>query len=298
LITALLVVALATTAAAALASRQQLDVRRISNLLNSDQAYLHALGVESWAAGLLARDAEAGKSDNFSEEWANALPPTKVEGGHVAGKMQDLQARFNLNNLVVEGKASNMDVAIFQRLLNALGLDVQLVQAVVDWLDADIEPEFPDGAEDDLYLRGSPPYRTANGLMSSPSELRLIQGFGTEVYQRLAPYVTALPERTAININTAPLPVLMSLAEGISAADAGQLLEARGAQGFPDVGQFLKHDALAGRNIKAEGLSVSSNYFMIRGTAEIGGIRVNLASILARAENGKVGVVMRSQAAY
>jgi len=221
-----------------------------------------------------------------------------VEGGHVAGQIEDLQARFNLNNLVIQGKASAADVAIFQRLLKALDLDLRLVQPVVDWLDADIAPQFPDGAEDDLYLKGSPPYRTANGLMSSASELRLVQGFSAEVYRRLAPYVVALPERTTINVNTAAFPVIMALADGISEADARQLSETRGSEGFPAVEQFLKHDALAGRNIKAEGLSISSNYFMIRGAAEIGEIQVSLTSILARTPNGEVGVVMRSQAAY
>ena len=40
LITALLVVALATVAAVAMATRQQLDIRRTGNLLHGEQAYL------------------------------------------------------------------------------------------------------------------------------------------------------------------------------------------------------------------------------------------------------------------
>ena len=56
LVTALLVVALATVAAVAMASRQQLDVRRTANLLQGDQAYVYAQAVEDWARVVLKRD--------------------------------------------------------------------------------------------------------------------------------------------------------------------------------------------------------------------------------------------------
>ena len=48
LILALLVVALATTAAVALTSDQQLSLRRGSNLLARDQAQQYAIGAEAW----------------------------------------------------------------------------------------------------------------------------------------------------------------------------------------------------------------------------------------------------------
>lgn len=52
LITAMLVVALASVAAVAMTSRQQLDIRRTGNILHADQAYLYALGGELWAKDL------------------------------------------------------------------------------------------------------------------------------------------------------------------------------------------------------------------------------------------------------
>ena len=55
LLTALLVTAIAALAATAMAARQHLDSRRTLNVVQFDQAYLFALGVESWAKNLGAR---------------------------------------------------------------------------------------------------------------------------------------------------------------------------------------------------------------------------------------------------
>ena len=49
LVTALLVVSLATVAAAAMATRLHVDMRRTANLLHSEQAYAYAIAAESWA---------------------------------------------------------------------------------------------------------------------------------------------------------------------------------------------------------------------------------------------------------
>ena len=76
LITALLIVALATIAAVAMASRQQLDVRRTANILDGDQAFFYALGVESWARRILVRDQRDGQIDHPGEDWAQLSTPS------------------------------------------------------------------------------------------------------------------------------------------------------------------------------------------------------------------------------
>jgi len=296
LVSALLVVSLATIAAVAMASRQHLDIRRTSNLLDRDQAMLYAVGAEGWAAHLLVRDREDGEVDHLGEEWAYPLAPVAVEGGDVGGQIEDLQGRFNLNSLAASEEAGKAALARFRRLLEALELDPVLAEAVADWIDADIEARLPDGAEDDEYLGLKPAYRTANALMVSPSELRLVKGFGPEVYAAIAPYVTALPEATTINVNTASARVIMSLADGIAETDAESIIGDRGEDGFPSVAEFLKHDALAGLKITPEGLAVSSSYFALRSEAHIGRSRAQLYSVLKRgAAAGETEVVMRSR---
>lgn len=296
LITVLLVVALATIAAVAMATRQQLDIRRTGNVLDGDQAYLYALGAESWAAGILANDQKENKTDNLGDKWATVLPPIPIEGGEISGAIEDVQGRFNLNNLLAQdGKPSQPDLEIFQRLLAELGLEPNLAQAVLDWIDPDIDPHFPDGAEDDAYLKEQLPYRTANRLMASPTELLLLKGFPAEAYARLAPYITALPTRTTINVNTASAPVLMALAKDISTSDAEALIEARGKKGFPDINAFLQQGALAGRAINQASIGVVSQYFQLRAQVYVGQGRAQLSSLLERAPDGKIRALMRSR---
>lgn len=297
LITAVLITAVIAVAAVAMAAQQKLDVRRTANLIDGERAYTFALGVESWVQQVLVRDRRNNQIDHLGEDWAQRLPAITVEGAVIGGRLEDLQGRFNLNNLVDQGKASPPDVERFQRLLGQLEIDPNLVFAVVDWIDPDADTSFPNGAEDAEYLRASPPYRTANRPMASASELLLVQGVKSEVYQKLAPFVTALPTRTAININTAPAPVLMMLGQGITESDAEALIEARAKDGFPNVQAFLQHDALAGRGVNAENLSVSSDYFLLDAAAQYGRGQTRLYSVLHRADTA-ARVVMRGLGTY
>lgn len=300
LVTVLLVVALATIAAVAMAARQQLDIRRTGNILDGDQAYLYALGAENWAVGVLDQDRRDNQVDRLGDAWATVLPAIPIEGGEITGAIEDLQGRFNLNTLIDQtGRANPVALAMFQRLLLMVDLEPKLALAVVDWLDADIDPQPLDGAEDDAYMRATPPYRTGNGRMSSPAELRLVQGFTAEGYTRLAPLITALPSATQINVNTASTPVLMALGQNISASDAEAVIATRGQEGFKAPAEFTAHPALAGGAIDQQTIGqfigIQSQYFLLRVQVHVGQGRAQLSSLLERAPNGKIRVIMRSR---
>ncbi len=296
LVTALLVVALATTAAVSMVARQQVDIRRTGNLLEGEQAYLYLLGIEDWAAQILRDDRKDNDTDHLNEDWTTILPPIEVEGGQVGGFLEDLQGRFNINNLVENDQISGPDLRHFRRLLAALSLDAELAEPIADWLDSDINVLVPSGAEDDSYLSRDPAYRTANGPMVDVSELRLVAGVDTDTWEALAPYVTALPKRTEINVNTAPLPVMMSLAAGLTEADAEALVAARGDEGFQSANDFFKQQAVAGRKNLAK-ITVSSNWFGIHGDVEVGRIRLRMHSTLWRDADGS-RILRRAQGAF
>lgn len=305
LITAMLVVALAATAAVAMVSRQQYDIRRTGNLLQAEQAYLYVLGIEDWAGQILRRDREDNNVDHAGEEWATVLPPIPIDGGQLAGGIEELQGRFNINDLLSNGEPDKEALARFRLLLAALELNTELAMVVSDWLDADIEPTFPGGAEDDTYARGVRPYRSANGPLVSVSELRLLNGMNEiveseekeTVYDKLAQHVCALPTRVPINVNTATAEVLMSLAEGLTMADAEALIEGRGDEGYANAGEFLKADALVGRGDgKLENLvDVKSDYFVVTSQVAFGRITVSYQSMIQRSATGAVRVQMRAQ---
>jgi general secretion pathway protein K len=291
LITALLVVALATVAAVAMATRQQLDIRRTGNLLHGEQAYTYLLGAESWARVVLARDLRDSQIDSLSEDWATQLPASFVEGGSLIGRIRDAQALFNLNSLVVGGQADNPAIERYKHLLAALDLPVELADPLVDWMDADVNVRFPDGAEDETYLLLQPPYRTANQPLADISELRLIRGYEPEVVELLQPHVVALPEPTPININTAHATVLRSLAPQLSEMDGANLVSARGAaadEAFTDVGTFLALPELAGKQPPpdASAVSVGSAWFVFEGQAKVGQASARLATLMHRTSLG------------
>jgi len=314
LITAILITAIATIAAVAMASRQHLDIRRTTNVVESSQAYLLALAGEEFGRQMLIEDRQGNEVDHLDEAWAEQLPPFEVEGGLVAGQIEDQQGRFNLNNLVIDPppnpqgnqssgqqavqQVSQLDMDRLQRLLRQLGLDEELRFAILDWIDKDADVSIPGGAEDFEYLGREQPYRTPNAKMVSTSELLLIKGIDREIYDVLEPYITVLPEYTEINVNTASAEVLMAVVDGLNSADAEQLIDGRGTDGYASVGDFVGHAAVGGRLSSNDGLSIESNYFIINAESEFGRSRTSLYSLVVRDDNANVEVAMRAQGVY
>ena len=281
LITALLVVALASTAAAAMLKQQHLDIRRASNVFNADQAGLYAQSAETWVIQVLLRDKLENKNDSLADGWATLSEPIEVEDGKMLVQVEDLQSRFNLNNLLnKEGKPDEAERKRFQRLLSLLELDTDLVFPILDWIDSDINASFPGGAEDNEYLRQEPARRTANTAFVSSSELLQVKGFDSDKYERLKPYVTALPDQLTININTASAVILAASIEGMDLSEAEALVQARPEKGYEDVSVFRSEQALNGH--KVEGISISSDYFSIKVDVSLDRHQSGLSTIIIR----------------
>ncbi|NNF52774.1 MAG: type II secretion system minor pseudopilin GspK [Gammaproteobacteria bacterium] len=291
LITAILIVAIASIVATSIYYDSFLYMKRSSNMLLYDQARLYTLGAEDWAADILVRDLEDEPDrDHFGEEWAATLPPLPIDGGTLMGALEDQQGRFNLNNLItVEGEINEPVYEQFKRLLEVTGLNIQLADRVVDWLDIDQEAMFPDGAEDALYSGLNVPYRTPNGPVTSASELLAVEGFDRESFLALSPYVTALPRGSRVNINTASLPVMYAIVPEISLADAEGLIENRPDDGFASMEEFT---SLAESADPLE-LSTSSQFFRLTVRVTIGTLQLNMYSLLAR-ESSVVRPLLRS----
>lgn len=102
LITAMLIAALVTAGAVALAASQQFDNRRIANILGADRAQLAVAELERQAHTLLREDAKLGQYDAHSERWAETELTTQAGDLAVNGHLRDVQGRFNLTNLSAE----------------------------------------------------------------------------------------------------------------------------------------------------------------------------------------------------
>ena len=293
LLTAILVVAIASIIATHMLWLSTLDQRRTAGSLATDQGLQYVLGAEAWVGDILRQDlVESPESDHLGEIWASAIDPLPVEGGFIQGAVEDLQGRFNLNNLVtVQGEEDEVMVAQFERLLQILDIDPMIAGAVIDWLDPDIEMHFPLGGEDDAYAQTDPQYRAANDMITSPSELMAIYGFTAESYQQLAPYVSALPIGTRLNVNTAPDVVLASLSDEIDLSVAASLIDERGDTGFASVQtsfQGLVSEELLPR------IDGVSEHFMLHGRVTIGETNLTIHSVLQRHSSGITRTLFRS----
>jgi general secretion pathway protein K len=183
----------------------------------------------------------------------------------VAGTLVDLQGRFNLNTLVVGGQPNPAAIALFKRLLLRLELPAVRPEAVVDWIDPDAIA-LPGGGEDALYLRAEPPYRTANAPLASMQELRGITGIDGMALTRLAPYVTALPEQTTVNVNTAS-PLLLEVLSGGGGGE--ELARRRLRSPFASPQDWTA--AAPGTPEGARGLvGVGSDFFLLETTVTVG----------------------------
>jgi len=292
LITAMLITALASMVAANLAWDNALDVRRTMVLLSHEQAVQVALGAESWVIGILHQDLEDSETDHLGEIWAIDLPGLPIDGGEVTGTIEDLQGRFNVNNLIDDnGEVVPESLERFRRLLIALELEPRFAGIAADWIDSNSEAAFPDGAEDPIYTGIIPPYRSANQSLTSASEFAALEGMARESFNILRPHITALPGRTNININTATAPVLQSLDENLSAADVERLLAEREIAGFADIqstfSSLVTPDVL-------NTLDESTNYFQLKVVVRIDTVRVTLYSVLQRGPQGSVAPILRS----
>lgn len=295
LVTALLVVALGTAIAVAMVSRQQVDIRRSGNLLQFEQALLYVQGMEGWAARVLYQDMQNNQTDYLEEDWATQLPPMPVEGGQIAGAVEDLNARFNLNSLYVNGQVDAVAVDCLRRLLTQLDVNSGIADALLDWLDDDDKQRFPDGGEDDLYLGLESPYRVGNAALNSTSELLLLHNVTAEDFAKLAPFVSALPAGSMVNVNTASAEVLQAMIAGIGTVDAETLIANRGKTGYADIKAFTSQQVLQGKTIPTNLLAVSSDYFVVTSHVQFGRVTTSFQSMLYREKQTGTQLVRRAQ---
>ena len=299
LITVLLVVAIVTVVSAAMVARQQLSIRATSNQLQARQAWHYALGGEALAQAILARDLKGGEPgaaaiDHLLEPWAQPLPAFEIDQGEILVRIEDLAGRFNLNDLLRDQQPNPAAVEQFRRLLLRLQISAPYAERLLDWIDPDQQPSGELGAEDNVYLGLDTPYRSASRRLHDLSELRLLLDMREEDFQRLAPYVVALPPNVPLNVNTASAMVLSSLSDNVSLGAAESLVELRRAVPFRNSAAFLAQPALAGTTLQGTALAVGSQFFQATSEVRLGDRRLALVSLLQREQDGSVRVLARN----
>jgi general secretion pathway protein K len=260
-ITAVLIVAIAASAAALMIAQQSATLDQAMMVASRAQADQYAQAGLDWARGVISAD--PGAVTSLADGWAQPIAALPVERALVSGSLSDEQGKFNLNNLVVANNVSPDDVAIFQRLLLLLGLDPGLADAVVDWIDVNGDLYGPGGAEDSYYLGLPRPYRAANQPMVQVEELYRVRGFDAKTVAKLKPYVTALPAaaRTLINANTADPLLIAAVLPKVPRSALESLASRRMTKPFQSAGEVQQWAATFDPNAATGALDVKSAYF-------------------------------------
>jgi general secretion pathway protein K len=302
LLVAVLLVALGTMLAAAIAYENAMTARRGMATYAFDQALLVQQGAEALAAYGLREVWRSNQQYTYANQgWAKPYGPLEVVPGvMLEASLEDMQGRFNLNMLVQQdGTPDKVEVAAFQQLLALVGLEPKWAYFVVDWISRGIQPSVPDGAKDSVYMGQSPPYRTPNRYITSTSELLALPGFGADRYKVLAPYIAALPYNTTVNTCTADGKVLDAFA-GHTEFSTGDTL-AQNRQSAPGCFPKLTDYQVAFRDPKQwaavkSKVGNSSHYFRLSSLITIGSVEFNLYSLLYQdGQNaGAVRPILRS----
>lgn len=304
LLVAIVMFAIATTVAAAITYNKAMAARRAAATFTLEQALQAGMAAEALAAIILEENGSSNRTQ-LNDDWAQPLPPTEIEGTGVwvAGQLEDMTSRFNLNSLVKwEPPPVGMftvdprQVEVFRNLLASLDIDQRYADLLADWLDTDPTPQMNGGGEDSLYLTQTPPYRPPNTLIVHPSELLALPGFGAENYAKIAPYVTALPWYVDMNPCTAAGLLLdMNNNDGQSQWQNAPLDVNRKKGCWPDLNTLQAGFSDPSKWQPASThYSEKSDWFRLRTHVRIGTAEFVLYSVLFRETSNRVRTVQRS----
>jgi general secretion pathway protein K len=276
---AMLIVIIATTVAVSIVHEEKFTIRKSAHVHLMDRASLYAYGLEDWARIYLREDRADSEIDSLDENWATNIPGLPIEGGYLAGYIEDEQARFNINSLV----GSEIAVTRFKRLCDNLDVDDSFIPALMDWIDADFDIRYPDGMEENYET-----YRVANREMADVSELMLVEKVNQEIFDKLKPHITVLPTPTTLNINTMSAEIFASLGEDL---DADKFIEERDSEPYDSVEEFVERLQIP---VNIEGLSADTRYFRAHGQVVQGEQVLNMTSLVYRDDKGKTVVINRT----
>jgi general secretion pathway protein K len=290
---AMLLAALAAAVAATVFADQQRWSHTVLHRRDQVQAQALAVAGVQWGRQILYDDAQRSPIDHLREPWAMALPAIPLDNGEVRGAIVDAQARLNVNALGEDGAGADIAQARIARLLAQRGGPVGAIAAIGDWIDHDSVVR-DGGAEDAFYAARRAPGLAANAQLLRVAELAEVKGVSPSALAAVAPFLTALPAGTPVNVNTAPPEVLAAIVDKLSGDELATLLAARARNPFNNLAE-LRAQLPAGAVLAGEeSLAVKSDYFYVTIEAQQGATRARARALLHRKGNAWPDVVWQT----
>lgn len=284
LLSVLLLVAVMAVIAALMLDRLNLATRLAANGQAMTQARLYATSAETLAMARIKALVETSQERTVDRSGLLGRDfPLPLPRGTVMARVDDAGNCFNLNSLVeadVQGALRLRLVGLGQMRALMKGLAIPEAEAAIisdsiaDWIDTDSAPA-PNGAEDDSYQGRAVPYRTAGRMISDVSEIRAVRGMTPQFYERLRPWICALPgaDLSPINVNTLrpdqALLLTMIAPQAIPAQRARAMLAARPALGWKSADEALRGVGGEGAGVPLNQLQVRSRWFLLTQTVTV-----------------------------
>ncbi len=283
-VTALLIVMLATTVVSTLFVRENTMIRSVENRQSLAQSHWIERAALDWAKVILRADARSGVTDHLGEPWAvpvadtqldeTVTPGAKIGDGTrsamLAGQMTDAQSRLNLTGLVQAGQTLQPQLDALRRLFELLGIAPALADSVASRVRSGQRLRV-DGV---LQPAALPPLLRLADLASLP-------GFDPLMVERLEPFAIVLPRATPVNVNTAPAEVMAAMIPDLGLSGARRFVAQRERTFFRNLG-----DASALLNdqpvLSPTQMGVASNFFLVRGMVRFGRVESLSETLLER----------------
>ncbi len=272
-IAALVVVAAAAVATAAIMQRQALLADTLVGQRDRTQADWLLRGGLDWARVILFNDARRNAVTRKDGIWSQPIAGLEVvtpdgrQKAYFSGQIEDEQGKYNLGQLAALGVVQPQQLAVLQRLMEGLAMPAALAVKVAQ--------RVAQSQAGPQHEQLAPGLRTMDDLVG-------IEGMSPDMIAVLSAYVTVLPQKTPINVNTASAEVLSACIPGLDLPQARDLTNQRDrGLWFNSRGDFVNRlgkPALA----RDSNLGVRSDWFKVTGQVTLNDSLSGMQALLYR----------------
>jgi len=267
LLLAMLILALVATLAAGMVWQQSRAVNiEAAERARSQAAWILLAGLD-FSRLILREDRRTSEVDDLTEPWSREVGEARLSTllaadrennadsgpeAFLSGRIVDAQARYNLRNLIGDdGKTPAVEQRALEHLCEAAGLPSDTSTRLLEGL----RGVWTGAGEETQAGAPLPPQRI--------DQLTWL-GLEPELVGKLEPFVTILPQRTPVNVNTASREVLLAAIDGLDLATAERLVQTRQRRPFANAEQ-IKEQLPEALKVETARVDVKSSYFEVFG---------------------------------
>jgi general secretion pathway protein K len=250
-----------------------IDSSVLSNWSNAQRASLIAKSGHTLSAQFITEV----NNLNYTDISELELPVNRDFGPNtsVSIKIEDENSRFNVNSIIEpNGLTNDKELSSLKKLFEYLNINPDLALAIADWIDPDSEPRLANS--EDI---------SKNTFLWSLDEIKLIGDIDKETFDKVKPYLTVHKNKNSlvyqVNINTAPLPVLMSLHPDMTELTARNIIDYRENFPFESTAHVVRVTGMKtiGQEILGR-ITVKSVNFRITANAQVNEIIRTIESVM------------------